>query len=313
MKVIKPKKLVRGDTIGIITPASHVADATRIEKSVKYFESLGYNVEVSKTVTKGNGYLAGTDDERIDELHKFFSNKKINAIFCARGGYGAARLLNSIDYNIIKKNPKIFVGYSDITAIQLAFFVKTKLVTFAGPMPAVDFYDEINPYAEEYFWRILTSTKSPQKFTNPNNEHFYSLTSGIADGTLLGGNLCVLTSLAGTAFFPEFKNSILLLEEIGEAPYRIDRMINQLKMMSVLKKIKGVVLGRFLDCIETDTSKSTFSINEVIAHYFGTAKIPILYNVRHGHVKENLTLPIGLNVHINSTKKTMEIKEAAVI
>ena len=313
MKVIRPKKLVKGDTIGIITPASHVADSTRIEKSVKYFESLGYNVEVAKTVTKANGYLAGTDEERVNDLHKFFSNKKINAIFCARGGYGAARLLDSIDYSVIKKNPKIFVGYSDITAIQLAFFVKAGLVTFAGPMPAVDFYDEINPYAEEYFWRILTSTKAPQKFKNPNDEHFYSLTSGNAEGKLLGGNLCVLTSLAGTPFLPDFKNSILLLEEISEAPYRIDRMLNQLKLMGVLKKIKGVVLGRFLDCIETDNTKSTFSINEVIAHYFGSAKIPILYNVRHGHIKENLTLPIGLDVHINSTKKTMEIKESAVI
>jgi len=172
MTVIKPNRLRKNDLIGIISPASSPNDSDRIEKGVNYLEKMGYRVEVGKNVGKSLGYLAGTDEERLDDLHYMFRKKEVTAIISVRGGYGSARLLDKIDYRLIRKNPKIFVGYSDITALQLAIYAKTGLITFAGPMLAVDFWDEINPFTEETFWRIITSPRKIGKIVNPNGEKF---------------------------------------------------------------------------------------------------------------------------------------------
>ncbi|PID59834.1 MAG: LD-carboxypeptidase [Ignavibacteriae bacterium] len=312
MKVIKPKKLKKGDVIGIISPASNPDDLTKIENSIKYLESLGYRVEIGKNVGKTHGYLAGTDEERLEDLHDMFRNKQVKAVFSIRGGYGSGRLLDKINYNLIKKNPKIFVGYSDITALQMAFLKKCGLVTFAGPMLAVDFYGKINPYAEENFWKVLTASKKIGKLHNPREEKFYVLNKGRAEGMLLGGNLAVLNSLFATPYMPDFKNSILLLEEIGEEPHRIDRFLNQLKLAGVFKKTHGVVLGRFVDCYVKDKSQNTIKLNEVIEHYLGNVEIPVLYSFSHGHIKENITVPFGVNCKINTGKCFFEITESAV-
>ncbi len=313
MAILKPKKLKKGDVIGIISPASTPSDLSKIEKGVNYLESLGYRVEVGENVGKEHGYLAGSDEERLHDFHTMFKNKDVNAIFCVRGGYGSGRLLDKINYSLIKKNPKIFVGYSDITALHLAIFKKAGLVTFAGPMLATDFSGEINTFTEENFWRILTSSKKIGKLHNPNNEKFYVLNSGRAEGNILGGNLAVLTSIIGTEYFPGFKNSILFLEDIGETPYKIDRLFNQLKLAKIFNQTNGVILGRFTDCYEKDKSKSTIKLNEVVEHYFSTLKIPVIYNFSHGHIKENITIPVGLNCKLNSSRCFVEITENAVI
>lgn len=314
MKVIKPKKLKKGDLIGVISPASSPNELERIERGVKYLEGLGYKVEVGKNVGKVHGYLAGTDEERLEDLHSMFSNKDVKAIFNVRGGYGSGRLLDKINYGLIKRNPKIFVGYSDITALQMAFLKKTGLVTFAGPMVAVDFSsDNVNPFTEENFWKIITSSKKIGKINNPNNEKFYTLTKGRADGNLLGGNLALLISLMGTVYQPNFNNSILLLEDIGEDPYRIDRMFYQLKYAKVFSKIKGIILGRFVDCYIKDKEQSSLTLNDVISDYLQGLKIPVIYNVKHGHIKENLTIPWGLKTKINTSRCFIEITESAVI
>lgn len=313
MKIIKPKKLNKGGVIGIISPASPPSDTTKIELGVKYLEKLGYRVEVGEHVGREHGYLAGSDDERLSDLHSMFGNKNINAIFSVRGGYGSGRLLNEINYSLIKKNPKIFVGYSDITALQSAIIKKTGLVTFAGPMLATDFSGEVNEYAEENFWKILTSQKKIGKLYNPNKEKFYTLNSGRGEGNILGGNLAVFNSLMGTEYFPKLQNSILLLEDIGEVPYKIDRMFNQLKLANVFNQTKGVILGRFVDCYDEDKSDKTIKLNEVVENYFGNLKIPVLYNFSHGHIKENLTIPIGINCKLNASRGFVEITESAVI
>ena len=276
-------------------------------------ESLGYRVEVGENVGKKHGYLAGSDEERLLDFHNMFGNKNIKAIFCVRGGYGSGRLLDKINYSLIKKNPKIFVGYSDITALQLALYKKSGLITFAGPMLATDFNGEINGFAEENFWRVLTSTKKIGKLYNPNKEKFYVLKPGRAEGNILGGNLAVLASIMGTGYFPGFKNSILLLEEIGEVPYKIDRFLNQLKLAKIFNQINGVILGRFVDCYETDKSKSTIKLNEVIEHYFSKLEVPVIYNFSHGHIRENITIPVGINCKLNSSRCFVEITESAVI
>lgn len=313
MKALKPKKLVPGDVIGIISPASSPDNLEKIEKGVNYLEKLGYKIEIGENVGKTHGYLAGTDEERLNDLHSMFQNKDVKAIFCVRGGYGAGRLLDKIDYKLIKKNPKIFVGYSDITSLQMAILKKTGLITFAGPMVAIDFSSNVDEYAEENFWNILTSSKKIGKLHNPRDEKFYALNSGRGEGKLIGGNLAVLGSLFGTDYLPDLKDSILLLEDIGEVPYRIDRLLNQLRLSNVFEKINGVILGRFVDCYEKDKSKETIKLNEVIENYFAQLKMPVLYSFSHGHIKENLTIPMGVNCKLNTSRGFVELTESAVI
>ena len=312
MKILKPKKLLNGDLIGLISPASAVDEISKVEQGVKYFEKLGYKVEVGKNIGKLHGYLAGSDEERLSDLHYMLRKKEVKAIFCIRGGYGSNRLLNKIDYNLVKRNPKIFVGYSDITALQLGFFAKTGLITFAGPMLAVDFYSEVNSYAEESFWTSITSNKPLGKVKMPNGEKLFGLNKGEKIGRIIGGNLAVLSSLIGSKFLPDLKGKILLLEEIGEAPYRIDRMLSQLSFSNNLDKISGAVLGAFIDCNEKDPTKSSLTLGEVIEDYFGKLKVPVIYNLSHGHIENNLTIPLGIKVKINSSRTTLEFSESPV-
>lgn len=312
MRIVKPKKLKPGELIGIVSPASSPDDYLRVEKGVKYLEKNGYKVTVGKNVGKYNGYLAGTDEERLDDLHKLFKNKEVRAIICVRGGYGAPRMLDKIDYPLIKANPKIFVGYSDITALQMAFLKQTGLVTFAGPMLAVDLYDEVNSYTEDFFWRMLTSEKKMGKVELPENENIFKLTKGSGKGVLVGGNLALIASSIGTAYLPSFKDAILFLEDVGELPYRIDRMLSQVKLSGILKEISGVILGSFTDCNEHDPMKKTLSLGEVIDGYFGSLKIPVVYNFPHGHIPEKATLPFGVRVKVNATNETVEYTEGAV-
>ena len=313
MAIVKPQRLKTGDVIGIISPASSPDDLTKINSGVQYLEKLGYKVEVGKNVGSNDGYLAGSDAQRLSDLHYMFKNKQIKAIFSIRGGYGSGRLLDKIDYNLIRKNPKIFVGYSDINALQSAFFAKTGLITFAGPMVAVDFHDEVSAFTEEIFWRTITSNKKIGKLQNPRHEKFYMLNKGRAAGRILGGNLTILNSLFGTEYLPKLKGAVLLLEDIHEAPYRIDRMLNQLRLGKIFKEISGVMLGHFVDCIEEDPTKKSFTLNEIIIEYFQHLKLPVLYNIKHGHVKENITIPYGINCVLNATRGYIEIPESAVL
>ena len=313
MAIVKPKRLKPGEVIGIISPASSPEDLSKINRGVTYLEKLGYRVEIGKNVGLKEGYLAGSDKQRLDDLHEMFKRKEVRAIFCVRGGYGSGRLLDKIDYNLIKKNPKIFVGYSDINALQSAFFAKTGLVSFAGPMVAVDFHDEVSPFTEEIFWRTITSDKKIGKLHNPRNEKFFTLSKGRAVGRIIGGNLTLLASLMGTEYFPKLKDTILLLEDINEAPYRIDRMLNQLRLAKAFKQIKGVVLGHFVDCVNSDPSSSSFTLNEVVIDYFQTQlKLPVIYNVKHGHIKDNITVPYGVKCVLNASLGFVDITENAV-
>jgi muramoyltetrapeptide carboxypeptidase len=312
MKIIKPKKLSKGDVIGIISPASSADDFTKVESGVRYLEKLGYKVEVGKSVGKTHGYLAGDDNERVEDLHYMFRKKNVNAVICVRGGYGTPRLLDKIDYKIIKDNPKIFVGYSDITALQMAIMCNTGLVTFAGPMLAVDFADEVSRFTEEVFWAMITSNKKFGKISQPDDEKIFTLVKGSSKGRIIGGNLTMMTALMGTKYLPEFKEKILLIEEVGEVPYRVDRMLNQLRLAKVFNHVKGVILGTFTDCNETDPSKKTLSLGEVVADYFNKLKIPVIYNLKCGHVKDSITIPMGVMVKLNASANVLEIVESAV-
>lgn len=312
MKIVKPNKLKKGDLIGIISPASSPEDISIIENGIRYIESFGYSTTIGKSVGNVRGYLAGTDEERVADLHQMFSDKNVRAIFCLRGGYGAVRLLDKIDYKLIKNNPKILVGFSEITALQMAFFRKAGLVTFGGPMVIPNFSRNISPFTEKNFWKTISSVKKRKrveaKFLFGRNLKNPSVVSG----RILGGNLAVLTSLIGSKYFPDLKESILFLEEVSEPPYKIDRMLNQLKLNNVLRKVKGIILGNFVDCEEKDATKKTLTLEKVFEDYFSNLNIPVFHSFPHGHINDLVTFPFGVKVKLNLGREKIEFLQSGV-
>jgi len=312
MQIIRPLRLKRGDVIGVVSPASTIADPTKIDRGVRYLETLGYRVKLGKYLLKTVGYLAGTDEERVEDLHAMFHDRRVKAILCVRGGYGTPRILHLLDYRLITRNPKIFVGFSDITALQLAIWRKCRLVTFHGPMLGVDFADQIDPFTEDLFWRSITSTVrlGSVEFTEgfqPN-----SLFAGTATGRLLGGNLALIVSVLGTAYQPNFTGSIFFMEDVGEEPYRVDRMLMQLRHARVLTSVRGILAGQFTDCAPKDPSQPSLSMEEVFNE---TAKVvgkPFLANLSFGHVEKKMTLPMGLRVRMDAGARELVFLEAAV-
>lgn len=312
MRVIKPKALRKGDLIGVVSPASSPDDMSRIEKGINYLEKLGYKVKPGKYINKNHGYLSALDEERASDINDMFANKDVRAIFCVRGGYGTPRILNRINYDLIKRNPKIFVGYSDITALQLAIFKKTGLITFSGPMLATDMYS-FDTFAEENFWMMITSNSKSIDIKNPEGNSINILRKGRkARGRLLGGNLSLICAIIGTPFQPDFKDAILLIEEIGEEPYRIDRYLSHLKNSKILSNVKAILLGQFIDCVPEKPDKS-LTLDEIFEDYFTNLKIPVISNLSYGHIREKLTLPIGAMISVDAEGRRITISEQILL
>lgn len=317
---IKPKKLSKHATIGIISPASPQRNPDFLHKGIRYLESIGYRVEVGKyAFSSHDGYLAGTDEQRLEDLHSMFANPEINAIFCARGGYGTMRILDKIDYSLIERNPKIFVGFSDTTALQLALLTKISLVSFMGAMPAVDMKGDrneefINSETEEFFWNIL-STDKPIGMIH-QSRHIETLFPGSASGNLLPVNLSLLVALLGTEYLPyiynyfntastdkspsvENSNSFLLLpEDIGEDSYKIDRMLRQIYLSKFHTLCSGFAFGSFTDPPMTAATPQRL-ISSVLEEYAQLFNKPAISNILFGHHAPKLTLPMGIRASIS--------------
>ncbi len=312
MRQLKPESLKKGDLIGIVSPASPIADPSKINRGVHYLESLGYRAIVGANVTKTKGYLAGDDAERASDLETMFSNRHVRAIICVRGGYGTPRLLARLNYRLITQNPKIFVGFSDITSLSMAFWKKCGLITFHGPMLGVDMADKIEPFTEDFFWRTLTSKERLGRVSLPQDASPISFFPGKSTGRLLGGNLSMIVSMLGTPYQPNFNGTVLFIEENGEEPYRVDRMMMQLRNASVLSKTKAVLAGQFTDCVPEDPSKASFSVEDILHESATSAAKPFLANMPFGHVGRKMTLPVGLKVRVDAASKVVEYLESAV-
>jgi muramoyltetrapeptide carboxypeptidase len=297
---MKAKALHSGDTIGIIAPASAPRVAEKITKSVRYFERLGYRVELGKHLREPRGYLAAEDSARLEDLHSMFSNKKVRAIFFIRGGYGTIRLLLEINYDLIKSNPKIIIGYSDATALFNAIYKKTGLASiFYGPMAGVDIWKDFDPFAEECMWRALTSNKPFGKLPAAQEEIKLLRKKRYApvEGRLVGGNLSVFSSIMGTPFIPSLKNRILFFEDVDEKPYHIDRYLAQLRAAGILDSAKAILLGQFTGC-NPEKNKPSLTKEEVFHDYFDRLNIPVLMNIPSGHIPRQWTIPLGAKYQI---------------
>lgn len=311
-KRLKPKRLKPGQTVGLIAPGSSV-DESRLQKAISTIKSLGLTPFHTDTILAKRGYLAGNDAERLADLHLMFKNPKVDAIWCIRGGYGCTRLLPAIDYKLIRKHPKILIGYSDITALLQAIYKKTGLIGFHGPVAV----SEPTDYSLHYLRQVLLQP-SPQLIIKNAQENISSekenysikvIRSGRAKGRLAGGNLSLISAMAGTDYAISIKNKILFLEDIGEKPYRIDRMLTQLRQAYDLNKAAAIVLGIFADC---EGGKGSLSLMETLQDRLGDLKIPVIYGMSFGHIDHQMTLPVGIKAELDTDKATITLLENAV-
>lgn len=295
----KPPRLRKGHEIGIIAPAGPVTPF-ELQPAIDFLAAKGYHVTLSPHLYHREGYLAGGDDARLEDFHSMFADDNVKAVFCARGGYGTLRLLERIDYDLIRRNPKVFVGYSDITALLLAIYKKTGLITFHGPM-----VKELSRGSNRT-QRILLNTVSSIEYPELDLSGGTVLISGQAKGTLLGGNLSLISSLIGTSFMPKLKEAILFIEERGEPLYRVDRMLTHLRLSGFLKDLAGLILGRFVDCGGIE------AVNRLLMESVSELNIPVYSGLPVGHEKENITLPLGLQANLDTGLMRLTILESPV-
>lgn len=309
MNTVKPPRLRDGDVIGLVSPAGPMTHPGRIEQGVRYLEQRGYRVRVGRHALKTFGYLAGSDQERLEDLHSMFRDPEVKAIFCIRGGYGTSRLLPALDYALIARNPKILLGFSDITALQLALWRKCRLVTFQGPMVQADLSAAINAYSESKLWPLLAEPK-PHCLCSDEG---LARRNGSASGRLLGGNLSLIVSLLGTPFQPDLRRSLLFIEEVAEAPYRLDRMLTHLGNSGAWDRINGLLLGQLPHCRPHNPGRSSFSADQVLAGLAKQIGKPMVSDLPFGHVARKLTLPIGIKAQWNPALRQLQLLEPPVV
>jgi muramoyltetrapeptide carboxypeptidase len=297
LPIIKGLPLQPNQTVGIIAPASPVSQS-EISQGLKLLESFPLKIRLGRHLFDHLNYLAGTDHDRVSDLHQMFSDLDIKAIFCARGGYGSARLLNEIDFGLIRKNPKIIVGFSDLTALLIAIYKQSGLITIHGPT--------LSDLPKNRNWpnlsRLITTSHRPQVFFTRGKV----INKGKASGILLGGNLSIICSLLDTPFLPSFEGVILFLEEKGESPYRLDRMLTQLLLSDRLDRLSALVIGEIEDCGEEEI------INSLLEERLGALNIPVVTGLPVGHGVENISLPLGLPALIDTEKMLLKIEESAI-
>lgn len=307
--MIKPKGLKLGATLGVVAPASPTTKE-KLELAYKKLKQLGFNVVMGESCYENYGYLAGSDELRARDLNNMFKNEKIHGIICLRGGYGTPRILDLLDYEMIRRNPKVFIGYSDITALHIAFNQLSNLITFHGPMAASDMIRNFSSFSKEHLFKAIMDNEALGEIVNPEGEEIISINGGIAEGPIIGGNLSLIADTIGTPYEIDVKGKILFIEEVEEEPYRIDRMLNQLRLAGKLNDAAGIILGDFSKCDARKPNES-LSLEEVIDDYFKALDKPIIYNLQAGHCEPMVTIPFGVRARLDADKKELIILENA--
>jgi muramoyltetrapeptide carboxypeptidase len=299
-KSIKPRCLMTGDTVGIVAPAGPF-DPTKFMKGKAVLESMGFKTFFDEGIFRKHGFLAGTDVQRADQVNRLFADSDVQAVVCARGGYGSMRILPFLDLKIIQNNPKIFVGFSDISVLLSVLHTRCSLVTFHGPVVTT-----LANTAEETIAamrRVMTSNI----ILELKPEKGIVIKPGVSSGFVVGGNLTTLCHLVGTPYTPRFNGKILFLEDQGEAPYRIDRMLTQMKLAACFEGIKGLFLGSFEACGKLD------EIFRIVQEVFKDVNIPILSGFEIGHARVNITIPIGLRATLDADRQILTFHEPATV
>ncbi len=306
----KPHRLEPKSTIALVAPASPIRDHAKLERGIRYLESLGYRVVIGRSIESSDGYLAGSDRLRADELMHFFTDPSIAAIFCVRGGYGTMRLLHLLDWAKIRRNPKIVVGFSDITALQWALLAQAGLPSLSGLMVGVDFAD-LDASSEALFWSLLTTPTAPQILWQGSLSDI--IHEGTADGMLLAGTLSLVAALCGTPFIPATAGSLLVLEDIGEESYRIDRLLCQLFLCGVLEDASALLFGAFTADQNRRSSTPERPLRTILSEYVARAGgKPAAMKIPYGHIRGKISLPIGVRAHFDAERQQLVLTDSLV-
>lgn len=316
-RTVRPGRLRPGDTVGLVNPAGAVWEPVQIEIVAESLAALGFKTKRGRHLLERRGYFAGTDEQRAADVNAMFADPEVRAIHCVRGGWGCARILPLLDWPAIARNSKILLGYSDITALLLALHAKAGLITFHGPVGA----SQWNPFNVGYIKRVLQEGEAV-RFENLKEideddltvveNRVQTLHPGTARGRLLGGNLTVLTSLIGSGFLPDWDGCVLFLEDVEEAPYRIDRMLTQLRLAGILQKTRAVVWGHCSDC-DPGQGYGSLTVTEVLHDHLRPLGVPAWRGAMIGHIERQFTLPVGSEVEVDATAGTIRMIEPAVV
>ena len=307
-----PMPLDRGDTVALVNPSAATDDPFDLQLAQEVMEALGFRVRLGPHLASRRGHLAGSDAERAGDLNAMFADRDVKAIICARGGSGAARLLPLLDYDAIRRNPKVLLGYSDITALHNAILAQTGLVTFHGPNGSGSW----NRFNADQFRRVFFERELMQyrNIADAGDElvqrknRTVTITGGKAQGELVGGNLAVLTALAGSPYLPDFSGKILFLEDVSEAPYRIDRMFSTLKLMGALDKVSGLIFG---ECTECDPGEGygSLTLPQIFDDHLRPLGIPAYRGAMIGHIRQQFIVPVGGRVEMDADAGTFRMLE----
>ncbi len=319
--IIKPQALQPGDTVALVCPSSRPFDPGKVEQSRQWLEAEGYRVEVGKNIVRRYGNFAGTDDERLADFHEAWANPEVKAVICERGGNGASRLLPRIDYEMIRQNPKILIGYSDITALHLAIHKMTGLITLHGPV-AMD--ARSTRYSYEQFTRALTSREplgavadpvADKPFPPPYPPFRTLIRPGRAVGRLIGGNFTLIMETMGTPYEIETAGRILFLEDLNEEPHFYDAYLTQLRQAGKLHSAAGIIIGHCASSEPRSTFVSNFSLEDLIEQHLGDLGIPVVYGIRLGHTPDQCVLPVGATATLDASAEAISItiEEAACL
>jgi muramoyltetrapeptide carboxypeptidase len=313
---IRPPRLRPGDLVGLVAPSAAIVGSQPAEIARESLEAMGLRVREGNHLRQRRGYLAGTDEQRAGDINAMIRDPEVRAIFAVRGGWGAARIVDRLDYETLARDPKVVVGYSDITALHNAIHARTGLVTFHAPIAASSWA----PFPYEHFRRVVFDAEAPLleqapdmgETLVPQQHRVRTLTPGRARGRLLGGNLTVLSHLVGTAYLPDYDGAILFLEDVDEAPYRLDRMMTQLRLAGILDRIAGFVFGRCTDC-EPGDGYGSLTLEEVLEDHVAPLGVPAWFNAMIGHIQDQWTVPVGIEAELDAEAGTVRLLEPAVV
>lgn len=314
--VTQPPRLAAGARVAIVAPSGPCLEQDDVTRSIELCRALGLDAACGAHVRDRLGYLAGSDADRLSDLNAALRDPAIDAVWCIRGGYGMTRILDEVDFEALRRRPKAIIGFSDITALLHAAHGETGVVTFHGPTarhPMPEFslrhFDEVLRNAEPA--GRLERLAPPAGVLAPRTNRIVTLRPGVAEGPLLGGNLSLLQCLIGTRYFPDFSGAILFLEDVGEALYRVDRMLAHLRSVGAFTHLAGVMVGRFTE-MRRETGDGAFGFDEVLEQYFGPLGVPVAYGFPVGHIDEQWTLPLGVRARLDATSGEVDLLEAAV-
>jgi len=313
--LVKPKRLSPGDTVAMVAPASATFKTVELDVARESLEALGLKVKIGGHLLDRHGYLAGQDKDRADDINRSFADPVVRAVLPIRGGWGSSRLLPYLDFDAIRRNPKIVLGFSDITALLLSIHAKTGLVTFHGPN-GMGRWDEfsVNWVKQILFGAQTVTLENPHdkgEFLVQTENRIQTITPGVARGRILGGNLTVLTAIMGSPYLPNFDNGILFLEDVGEDIYRIDRMMTTLKLAGVLGRIRGFVFGTCSEC-EPGQGYGSLTLEEIFNDHIKPLNVPAWQGAMIGHRQPQFTIAEGIQVEVDASAGRIRMLEAAV-